>query len=118
MGIANPSVLPEPVLDLASVSRPDVASSITITWIGNGVSIPRAARARTTSSDTPRSRKVVITHAPPTRVPPGTGSGPPPGTLSSPATTTGALNDMDDRTQLWNELAAQLGVDSIRSTTE
>jgi transketolase len=25
---------------------------------------------------------------------------------------------MDDRTQLWNELAAQLGVDSIRSTTE
>ncbi|MGH2679481.1 MAG: transketolase [Actinomycetota bacterium] len=25
---------------------------------------------------------------------------------------------MDDRTQLWNDLAAQLGVDSIRSTTE
>ncbi len=25
---------------------------------------------------------------------------------------------MDDRTQLWNELAAQLGIDSIRSTTE
>ena len=25
---------------------------------------------------------------------------------------------MDDRTELWNELAAQLGIDSIRSTTE
>ncbi len=36
MGIANPSVLPEPVCDLASVSRPEVASWITITWIGNG----------------------------------------------------------------------------------
>ena len=30
IGIANPSVLPDPVFDFASVSRPDVASSITI----------------------------------------------------------------------------------------
>ena len=41
MGIANPSVLPEPVFDLASVSRPEVASSITMTWIENaGLPIP------------------------------------------------------------------------------
>src|SRR5947209_713147 len=56
MGIAKPRVLPDPVFDFASVSRPAVASWITITWIGNGTTIPRATRTWTTGSDTPRSR--------------------------------------------------------------
>ncbi len=58
MGSAKPRVLPEPVFDLASVSRPAVASSSTIAWIGNGAVMPRAASASTTGSVTPRSWKV------------------------------------------------------------
>ena len=57
IGIANPSVFPEPVLERARVSRPARASSHTIDWIGNGIKIPRSASACTTSSETPRSRK-------------------------------------------------------------
>ena len=63
IGIANPSVLPEPVCDLASVSRPDVASWITITWIGKGSWMPRLARVSITASDTPRSLKDVMDDA-------------------------------------------------------
>src|SRR5919106_983664 len=121
MGIANPRVFPDPVFDRASVSRPDVASSITMTWIGNGDSIPRAARARTTSSETPRSRNVVILHRAyrPRWAPQSCRY-----SLGSPRTRDGRRNEMTDtsgtdtRPQLWNDLAAQLGVDSIRSTTQ
>ena len=63
IGMANPSVLPEPVCDLASVSRPDVASWITITWIGKGSWMPRLARVSITASDTPRSLKDVMDDA-------------------------------------------------------
>ena len=58
MGMAKPRVLPEPVFERARVSRPAVASSTTIAWIGNGAVMPRAASASTTGSETPRSRKV------------------------------------------------------------
>ncbi len=59
IGIANPSVFPEPVWDFASVSRPEVASWITMIWIGKGSWIPRLARVSITASDTPRSRNDV-----------------------------------------------------------
>ena len=56
--MAKPRVFPEPVLDFASVSRPAVASSITMAWMGNGAKMPRASSASTTGSETPSSRKV------------------------------------------------------------
>src|SRR5689334_5818130 len=57
IGTANASVLPEPVGDLASTSRPARASGRTSSWIRKGLWIERAASASTTGRDTPSSRK-------------------------------------------------------------
>ena len=59
IGIANPSVFPEPVWDFASVSRPEVASCDHHHLDREGLVIPRLARVWITSSDTPRSRNDV-----------------------------------------------------------
>jgi hypothetical protein len=56
-GIAKASVLPEPVGDLASTSRPSRTSRTTRRWMANGSVMPRPARAATTGRDTPRSAK-------------------------------------------------------------
>src|SRR4029079_19654261 len=50
-------VLPLPVGDLASTSRPASMSAITSDWMGNGAVMPRSVRAPTTGRDTPRSAK-------------------------------------------------------------
>src|SRR5690349_10480658 len=57
IGTANASVLPEPVGDLVSTSRPARASGRTSSWIRNGWWIERAASASTTGRDAPSSRK-------------------------------------------------------------
>src|SRR3954452_25045508 len=57
IGTANASVLPEPVGDLASASRPAMASGRTNSWIRNGCVIERAASASTSGVDAPSSRK-------------------------------------------------------------
>src|SRR6059058_5172403 len=54
-GTAKASVLPEPVGDLASTSRPASTSPITSFWIANGSVKPRSDSARVTALDTPRS---------------------------------------------------------------
>src|SRR5581483_2136363 len=59
IGIANASVLPEPVGLFASTSPPWSASGITSDWIWNGVSMPRRASTSAMASDTPRERKSV-----------------------------------------------------------
>src|SRR3954451_20219824 len=51
------SVLPEPVGDLASTSRPASTSGTTSFWTGNGLAMPRASSALVTALDTPRSAK-------------------------------------------------------------
>ena len=56
-GTPKASVLPDPVGDLASTSRPASTSATTSSWIGNGLWMPRSASARTTGRDTPRSAK-------------------------------------------------------------
>jgi hypothetical protein len=60
IGIANASVLPEPVGDLASTSRPASTSPTTSRWIANGSVMPRSASAPATGRDTPRSAKVEL----------------------------------------------------------
>ena len=52
-GTANASVLPEPVRERASTSRPASASGSTSDWIANGRSKPRMRRASATGSETP-----------------------------------------------------------------
>src|SRR6266516_4254501 len=122
IGIAKPSVLPDPVFDFANVSRPAVASWITITWIGNGTTIPRATRAWTTGSDTPRSRNERTSediyeqaYLGGERQAPTTSRLPRPAVVWPATATLGGA--MDDRHQVWNDLAAQIAVDSIRCTT-
>ena len=56
IGIANASVLPEPVGLLARTSPPRSASGMTRDWIWNGASMPRAASTSQTASDTPSER--------------------------------------------------------------
>ena len=51
------NVLPEPVGDFASTSRPARTSPITFVWMANGASKPRSASAFWTARDTPRSAK-------------------------------------------------------------
>src|SRR5580765_830574 len=60
IGMANASVLPEPVGLLASTSPPRSASGIAIAWISNGVSMPRAISTLHTASETPSARKVWV----------------------------------------------------------
>ena len=60
IGTANASVLPEPVRDLASTSRPAIASAITRDWIAKGASMPRIFSASTTGRETPSASKVVV----------------------------------------------------------
>src|ERR671919_1935058 len=57
IGIAKASVLPEPVGDFASTSRPASASGRTRDWMVNGSRMERAASASATGADTPSSRK-------------------------------------------------------------
>src|ERR687892_2665671 len=57
IGIAKASVLPEPVGDFASTSRPASASGRTRDWMVNGSWMERAASASATGADTPKSRK-------------------------------------------------------------
>ena len=57
IGIAKASVLPEPVGDFASTSRPASASGRTRDWMVNGSLMERAASASATGADTPSSRK-------------------------------------------------------------
>src|SRR3954471_18554025 len=52
-GTANASVLPDPVGDLASTSRPASTSPITRFWIANGSMKPRLDSALTTAFETP-----------------------------------------------------------------
>src|SRR4051794_37361292 len=56
-GTANASVLPDPVGDLASTSRPASTSPITRFWIANGSVKPRLDSVLTTGRDTPSSAK-------------------------------------------------------------
>ena len=53
IGIAKASVLPEPVGDLTSTSRPSSASGMTSVWMAKGDSTPRRESASTTASATP-----------------------------------------------------------------
>src|SRR3989442_5443496 len=57
IGTANASVLPDPVGDLASTSRPARASGRTSAWIRNGSWMERAASASTIGGGTPSSRE-------------------------------------------------------------
>src|SRR5206468_5613341 len=59
MGIANASVLPDPVGLFARTSPPRSASGMTSAWIWKGEAMPRATRSSHTSSETPRERKSV-----------------------------------------------------------
>ena len=66
-GIPKARVLPEPVGDCASTSRPASPSGMTRLWIANGTVIPRLARASTTGRDTPRPVNVSSSMNPPCR---------------------------------------------------
>src|SRR5215212_11196431 len=57
IGTPKASVLPEPVGDFASTSRPASTSGTTALWIGKGLSKPRASSAPATAEETPRSAK-------------------------------------------------------------
>src|SRR3954447_19233973 len=57
IGTANASVLPDPVGDLTSTSRPWRTSGMTISCTGKGSWIPPSARASTTALDAPRPAK-------------------------------------------------------------
>src|SRR5438046_5786806 len=57
IGTMNASVLPDPVGDLASTSRPARTSATTRLWIANGSVMPSASSAPQTARDTPRSAK-------------------------------------------------------------
>jgi hypothetical protein len=57
IGIPKASVLPEPVGDLASTSRPARTSVITSFWIANGRVIPSRARESITARETPSPAK-------------------------------------------------------------
>ena len=59
IGIAKPSVLPEPVCDFARTSWPSIALGSTSDWIANGTRMSRSARASITAVDTPSSGKVL-----------------------------------------------------------
>src|SRR5439155_14154082 len=52
---AKARVLPDPVRDRARMFFPARPSGTTMTWMGNGSSIPRRARSRTIGSETPSS---------------------------------------------------------------
>ena len=54
-GMPKARVLPEPVGDCATTSRPASASRRTRSWIGKGSVMPRATRASATDCDTPRA---------------------------------------------------------------
>ena len=56
-GIPKASVLPEPVGDFASTSRPARTSPMTSRWIANGCVIPCAESEPRTARETPRSAK-------------------------------------------------------------
>src|SRR5829696_1098197 len=56
-GTPKASVLPEPVGDWASTSRPARTSAMTSFWIAKGSRSPRRARAVHTAPETPRSAK-------------------------------------------------------------
>ena len=58
IGIANASVLPEPVGLLARTSPPRSASGITSAWIWNGVSMPRAASTSAHGLGHPEGTKI------------------------------------------------------------
>ena len=60
IGTAKASVLPEPVGDFASTSRPARASGRTRPWIRNGAWMSRSASACAMRADTPSSRKDCI----------------------------------------------------------
>ena len=55
IGTANARVLPDPVRDLARMSRPAIASRSTNDWIAKVSFIPRIRSASTTGADTPNS---------------------------------------------------------------
>ena len=55
--MAKASVLPEPVGDLASTSRPASAAGMTRAWIWKGLTMSRAASALTTSALAPSAAK-------------------------------------------------------------
>ena len=57
IGIPKASVLPDPVGDFASTSRPASTSAITSRWIANGCVIPCWEREPMTARETPRSAK-------------------------------------------------------------
>src|SRR3712207_2393061 len=57
IGTPKASVLPEPVGELATTSRPSSTSAVTRDWMANGAVIPRSESARTTARETPRSAK-------------------------------------------------------------
>ena len=57
IGTPKARVLPDPVGDLASTSRPASTSPMTERWIANGSVIPSLESAFTTALDTPRSAK-------------------------------------------------------------
>ena len=57
MGTAKASVLPEPVGDLASTSRPARAEGMTRAWIWKGLTMSRALSALTTSALAPSAAK-------------------------------------------------------------
>ena len=57
IGTAKASVLPEPVGDLASTSRPARAEGMTRAWIWKGLMMSRALSALTTSALAPSAAK-------------------------------------------------------------
>ena len=56
IGSPNASVLPDPVGDFASTSRPASASGRTSSWMRKGFRMERAASSSTTAAETPSSR--------------------------------------------------------------
>ena len=62
-GIANPSVLPEPVRPRPRMSRPASESGRVAAWIGNGVRMPVPVRTSTSGAGTPKSAKVMLSAA-------------------------------------------------------
>src|SRR3954470_8830346 len=60
MGTAKASVLPDPVGDLTSTSRPASTSGTTRRWTGKGSWMPPSERASTTALDAPRPAKACV----------------------------------------------------------
>ena len=57
IGAPKAIVLPDPVGDMASTSRPARMSAMTSFWMAKGSVMPRSASAPATARDTPRSAK-------------------------------------------------------------